>query len=296
MSLKSFNIVGSESSLIEYMSAIVEEMRTNTEKAKNLCTWKNTIAHVRRFAKPEMKIEELTPKWIERFKTYLRNVESHKGERCKSGSSPEKPIAERTINAYVGILLKVSTRAFNEGLIKDDVAHGTKRSKFSDDPEGYVCLSLEELRKLAITPCDDTTLKNAFMFSALTGLRKKDILTLEWKDVMEVEGMTRIIMKPDKKYQPEYVDINEQAVTYLSNKDISPEKPFYGFVESPRANAELKRWAMSAGINKNVTFKMARYTFIMIMLSIDTDIVVLSRIVGLPDPGWLRMFKENLTY
>ena len=296
MSMQSFNIVGTDLALLEYMHAIVEEMRTGSTKAKNLSNWTNTIAHVRRFAKPDMRIDEMTPKWIERFKSYLRNVESHTGEKCKRGSSPTKPLAERTIDGYVGILMQVSTRAFNEGLTKDDVAHGTKRAKFKDEPGDYTCLSLEELRTLAKTPCDDIPLKNAFMFSALTGLRKKDILNLEWKDVTECEGMTRIILKPDKKYQPEYVDINEQAVKYLTNKRLSPKKPFDGFEDSSRANSELKRWALSAGIDKHVTFKMARYTFIMIMLSIGTDVVVLSRIVGLPDPGWLKMFKDNLLY
>lgn len=296
MSLQSFNIAVTDPTLIEYMSAIVEEMKADSEKSRNLSNWRNTLAHLRRYAKPEMKIDELTPKWIERFKTYLRNVESHKGEKCKRGSAPINPITERTINSYVGILLKVSTRAFNEGLIKDDVAHGTRRAKFKKEPGDFVCLSLEELRTLANTPCDDIPLKNAFMFSALTGLRKKDILNIEWKDVREAEGMTRIILKPDKDFQPDYVDINEQAVKYLTNKELSPKKPFEGFEDSPRANSELKRWALSAGIDKTVTFKMARYTFIMIMLSIGTDIVVLSRIVGLSDPGWLKLFKENLTY
>ena len=296
MSPQSLHTTPGAQTLLEYMSAIIDEMKNNSDKARNLSNWTNTYAHLRRFAKPTMRIEELTPKWIERFKKHLRNVESHTGVKCGRGYVPSNPIAESTINGYVGILLMVSKRAFDEGIIQADVANGTKRAKYKEEPGDYTCLSLEELKTLAQTPCYDFALKNAFMFSALTGLRKKDILNLQWEDVTEFDGMTRIFLKPDKKYQPEYVDINEQAVEYLSNKELSPKKPFDGFDDSPRANLELKKWAMSAGITKNVTFKMARYTFIMIMLSINTDVVVLSRIVGLPDPGWLKMFKDNLIY
>ena len=44
-------------------------------------------------------------------------------------------------------------------------------------------LTVEEVKKLVKAPCEEPLLKDAFMFSVLTGLRWSDIFHLKWEEV-----------------------------------------------------------------------------------------------------------------
>ena len=296
MSLQSFNSSAGKPLLCEYIRSIIEGMKENGASKGVMSPWTNTLVHLTRYSKKDIPIETLTPKWIEKFRLYLTKVESHKDVVSKVGDQPVKPLSEDTIDHYIGILKRVSSKAFNEGLIENDVAADVPRLKKSKKRKSCEYLTVEELRRLASTPCIDPSLKNAFMFSALTGIRKKDIMAIEWDDVKEVEGMTRIMLHQKSEDDQEYVDINDQAVRFLTSREVNPEKPFARFVDSSRTNQELKRWAMSAEINKYVTFKMARDTFAAIMLSIGTDIVLLASIMGVKEIRSLENFKEEIAH
>lgn len=68
---------------------------------------------------------------------------------------------------------------------------------------------------MAAAHCKYPALKNAFMFSCLTGLRKSDIEKLRWREVQQQGDFTRIIFKQKKTGGQEYLDINKQAVQYM---------------------------------------------------------------------------------
>lgn len=75
--------------------------------------------------------------------------------------------------------------AVKEGIIQVNPANQVSGIK-PDDPSREF-LTLEELQAAAQVECEMPVLKNAFIFSALTGLRWSDIEKLLWSEVQYSE-------------------------------------------------------------------------------------------------------------
>ena len=71
--------------------------------------------------------------------------------------------------------------AYQKKIIKGNVNDFLE--KIETDVVRKEFLISEELKKLAATPCDIPVLKQASLFSCLTGLRISDILNLAWNDI-----------------------------------------------------------------------------------------------------------------
>lgn len=74
-------------------------------------------------------------------------------------------------------LLKV---AYRDKFIRKNINDFLDKIETEDVKKSY--LTLDELRRLAATPCHIEVLKQASIFSCLTGLRISDVLNLKWED------------------------------------------------------------------------------------------------------------------
>ena len=112
--------------------------------------------------------------------------------------------------------------------------------------------TLAEVKKLAATPCKIPVLKQASLFSCMTGLRISDILQLTW-DNIEVG--------PDNGY---YIRICTEKTETEATLPISNEalelcgipgsgRVFKGLARA-MTNQPLKQWISEAGIKKHITF------------------------------------------
>ena len=77
-------------------------------------------------------------------------------------------------------LLKI---LYRNGLIRNNVNDFLEKIETEDVVKDY--LSVEELYKLAETPCKKPVLKTASLFSCMTSLRISDILALCWEDIVD---------------------------------------------------------------------------------------------------------------
>lgn len=69
-------------------------------------------------------------------------------------------------------------------------------------------LTQDELKTLASTPCDIPVLRNASLFSCLTGLRISDILNLKWENLCTAPDLGHCIRLRTQKHR--------QKLYYLS--------------------------------------------------------------------------------
>ena len=102
-------------------------------------------------------------------------------------------------------------------------------------------------------------LKDAFIFSCLTGMRWSDINKLTWGEVQEFDGGTRVVFRQKKTRGLEYLDIAEQAVRYMGPRGRADERVFAGLKYSAWHNLALREWCMKAGITKHITFHCSRH-------------------------------------
>src|SRR5690606_3638397 len=107
--------------------------------------------------------------------------------RTKSSLALSTPSTYTYINQFKACLKS----AFNDGYLTVNLAQKLKSFEQEESQREY--FTFEELQKLIITDCKYPVLKNAFLFSCLSGLRWSDCNKLIWSEVRdEGNGVYRI--------------------------------------------------------------------------------------------------------
>nr|WP_262494703.1 site-specific integrase [Flavobacterium davisii] len=142
-------------------------------------------------------------------------------------------------------------------------------------------LTLDELQKLVKTDCDYPIMKDAFIFSSLTGLRFSDIKLLKWKNITYDSQNGYIIKFTQQKTKGvENLPISEQAIRIIGERKHDDEFVFSNLIYSAYHNKILHRWIEKAGIDKHITFHCGRHSFATLQLTMNTDIYTVSKLLG----------------
>ena len=140
---------------------------------------------------------------------------------------------------------------------------------------------MDELKKVSKIDCEIPILKQAFIFSALTGLRWSDIQKMVWKEIQFSEEQGYYIRFKQKKTSGlQTHPIPNQAYKLLGERDEEEERVFKGLRYSAWSNLKLQQWVMKAGISKTITFHCARHTYATLQLTFGTDIYTVSKLLG----------------
>lgn len=228
--------------------------RNTPDTRGNYGNWQSCLRYLELYCDEKTTFRDVTPEFILGFKDFLESVEkdTHKRRGPRRERDVFQGLSQNSKASYFRKLSACINHAYDERIIAVNPLRGIEGFKDAEVKRDY--LTLEEVRKLAETPCRYPVLKRAFLFSCLTGLRKSDIQKLLWGDVQKFGEFTRIIFKQKKTGGQEYLDISPQAEKYLGERG-NPEDPvFTGFTYGSWTSVELQRWSMTAGIKKNLTF------------------------------------------
>ena len=252
--------------LVEYIRGLIEQRK---ESPGNWGNWDSALKHLIAYAGEDTTFETVDKEFVAGFKTYLE-----KKARTKSNAR----LSTNSQNSYFLKLKATLNQAVEDGIIPNSPATHIKTAKAEDVHREY--LTIEELQRLVKTDCKFPIMRQAFLFSCLTGLRWSDIQKLTWSEVQQLDGMTRIVFRQKKTKGFEYLDISDQAVKYLGEQGKPDERVFIGLKYSAWHNMALQRWCMDAGINKTITFHCGRHTFAVLQLSLGTEIYTVSKLLG----------------
>lgn len=217
------------------------------ESNGNYANWDSVHKHIIVYAGTSVTFKQVDQEWVEGFKDYLKNQ-----ARTKSG----KHLSQNSCYSYFNKLKACLKQAVKDKLILHNPAEDVSGFKQADTEREY--LTLEELSTLAKTECESPMLKNAFMFSALTGMRWSDVVKLEWKDLQHTETQGWFVRFRQKKTKGfETLPINEQAKALLGEKGEPENRVFTGLKYSAWNNLKLQQWVTKAGISKKITFHCA---------------------------------------
>jgi integrase len=184
----------------------------------------------------------------------------------------------------------IINQAYREGLLPTNPIAGIKGVGYEETNRTY--LTIDEVRKLADTPCQNEVTKRAFLFGCLTGLRNCDIRALTWADVHDQDGYTRIIFRQAKTHGQEYLDISAQASTLMGIRGRDNDVVF-PLLSWHAVRQQLKAWAKKAKIPKHVTFHASRHTFAVMMLDV-TDIYTVSKLLGHRELSTTQVYAKVL--
>jgi integrase len=254
-------------SFLAYFERLTEKRRYSEGNWGN---WDSVLKHLQKFAPNGVQFKDVDKNWLENFKEYIQH---------EAKSKSDKKLSQNSQSSYFSKVTAALKEAQKEGIIQNNPANLVEGIS-PDDPDREF-LTLEELQAAAKVECEMPLLKNAFIFSALTGLRWSDIEKLVWSEVQHSEQSGYYIRFRQKKTKgAETLPISEQAFRLLGERKEPKNKVFEGLYYSAWHNLKLREWVMKAGITKHITFHCARHTYATLQITLGTDIYTVSKLLG----------------
>lgn len=223
--------------------------------------WEFVYHHFYNFVHGKCTFEEIDIDLCNKFREYLLNA-----KQLRRDGRISKNSASGYWSTFRG-LLKIFYR---NRLITTNINDFLDKIATEDTPKDY--LSVEELYKLAETPCKKPILKTAALFSCLTSLRISDILSLQWHEIVDFAAGGKCVHTITQKTKTEdIIPISDEALQLIG---YSPEKNGLVFKGLKRSWTQqpMKEWIREAGITKNITFHSYRRTYATLQGAAGTDI------------------------
>lgn len=253
---------------LEYFKILAEQ---KCDSKGNYGIWLSAMKHLNNFCKnKDIQLSKIDDIFLENFKVYLltNKISSRKGK-----------LSQNSALSYFNKIRAALREAYQTKMIAENPVNRVKGIKEKETDRQY--LILEELKLLVKTDCDYPIMKDAFIFSSLTGLRFSDIKSLKWQNIYyDTLNGYMIKFTQQKTKGVENLPISEQAVKILGERKNDTDFVFENLIYSAYHNKILHKWISNAGIDKHITFHSARHSFATLQLTMDTDIYTVSKLLG----------------
>ena len=237
------------------------------------------LKHLETFGGSDIPLKKVDVETIKQFIDYLRSAH----DLHKSMKAPGK-LSDSTIHLKVNILKSVLREAVRQGLLDQNPFDRLPLSyRVKAQYRERTALTQEELIKLSETPCNTPELKEAFLLSCITGLRKSDILSLSINDIEKCDDTYYIYKKMKKTQRWLRLPLPEEAHHILSKLHAKNDDTPYFFAHlSPHHLGEhLEVWLEDCCISdKHITFHSGRHTCATLLLTQGTDLYTIMRFLG----------------
>ena len=242
---------------LEYFHNLAETKHTK---------WMATYLYFKKYMNGHCTFGDINIEVCEGFKNYLLEEATN----WRHGTR----LCQNTASAYYCMFRCCIKQAFKERRMRENL--NDYLDKVPTKPTNKPYLTLEEVKRLKNTPCDNELLYRASMFSILTGFRISDILTLRWEDIGTApDGEPCIRKKIQKTDRYATIYVSKEAISYCG-EPYRTGPVFYG-LRRELIYGPLHRWVAKAGIEKKVSFHCFRHTFATLQLAGGTDIYTVSR-------------------
>mgnify|MGYP000045038976 FL=1 len=164
-------------------------------------------------------------------------------------------VSRNSAASYFSLFRGVLKLAYRDKYLRENPNDFLEKIESRDIHKEF--LTQDELKTLASTPCDIPVLRNASLFSCLTGLRISDILNLKWENLCTAPDLGHCIRLRTQKTQTEaLLPISYEAYALCGEPGTGKV-----FKELRRCMTgyPLKAWIKKAGIQKHITFHLARH-------------------------------------
>lgn len=221
------------------------------------------------YNREDLYLKELNHQFVVKFELYMKS---------------EQGIGHNTTIKYIQFLKKIIHMSVAHGWIAQNPFANFKCSLLPVD-RGY--LSLAELNKIhnknfEIARLEDV--KNIFIFCCYTGLAYVDVKALERQHLVQKDdGSTWIIIHRRKTGIRSPIPLLQQAQKVLDkyNDGKVGQDNLLPVISNQKMNAYLKEIGEVCGIEKSLTFHLARHTFATtITLSNGVPIETVSKMLG----------------
>ena len=245
------------------------------------------LYHLRKYA-PKITVQDINRAFLIGFISHLRTVKT----RTKKGR-----LSPNTIWTVCNKLNTFLNKAVRDDLIlvnpfsKLGIEEKPKREPV---PRSY--LTAEELRRLAETDSRErrTDVKKAFMFCCFCGLRYSDAHALRWCDIRTLsDGSKQAEITQKKTKEPLYLPLSANALKWLPEQGGAPDTaPVFRLPTLGMCSRRLAEWCEAAGIEKRITYHVARHTAATLFLAYGADIYTVSKLLGHTDVRTTQIYAK----
>ena len=265
---KKYGFESSSESSTTFIAYFESLARKRMSVKNNYGVWRSTLNMLKKYPKSHTLIQNIDKRWLYDLQEFMKGLKK----------DDNQPYAMDSLYTYYGKVRATINEALSDGILRHDPKKGVKGFAQPDSVREF--LTLEELKKLVHVECELPVLKQAFLFSCLTGLRYGDVEKLKWNDIQYSENLGYFIRhKIGKSKTAQTVLLSKDTIDLLEHKE-GEEDVFPGLYYSGVNNEKLRSWIAKAGINKHITFHCGRHTFATLQLSLDTDIYTVSKLLG----------------
>jgi integrase len=257
----------------DFLAYFKEKVEGRKTSKGNYDNWYSTYHYLCEFTNGKCKFGDVDDAFCERFKKFM--------ETTNQLNNSNKKLSQNSQHSYFNKFKTSVDEAFGEKLFYDNPVKRIKCIPAGETFREY--LSVEEMKKLRVTDCDNPLLKRASFFSSLTGLRFSDVTRLKWSDVKygEEQGGNYIQFISKKPGTPETLTLSDLAYKELGERNDNNEPIFKELKYSDSLNNLLRFWVLKAGItNKKISFHCFRHTFATQLLAAGVDIYTVSKLLG----------------
>lgn len=265
---------------VDYFTELGEKRK---DSDGNYGNWLSALNYLKAFTKGHLKISDLNEKFCEDFKEYLLTTPSIRSHKVK--------LSQNAALSYFNKFKAAMKQAYRDKLLTENLNDRIKPIKQEETQREF--LTQEELQRMAKAECGHPLLKTAALFSALTGLRWSDISKLTWSEIQHSDSQGYYIRFTQKKTKgTETLPISEGAVELLGTPGEPEERVFKKLVYSAHFSILLGRWALKAGITKNITFHCFRHTYATLLISMGEDLYTVSKMLGHRDLKTTQIYAK----
>jgi integrase len=250
---------------VEYFKELADE-----KSIKEKGNWNVVYKNLSNYTNGILQFKDLTEGFCMDFRNYLLKLKAYNNE--------EKVISQNSACTYFVKFKAGVKQAWKDKKIASNIGSNVSTIKLLETQRDF--LSTDDLNKLLKTECYDPMLKKAFLFSALSGLRKGDILKLTWGELELINKRHKIRFRQQKTKKIETVCITDQAFSLLGEPGKAEEKVFPGLKINSYYSKYLLLWVAQAGINKKISFHCARHSMATNQLSSGTLLSTVSGMLG----------------
>ncbi len=263
--------------LVAYLDDYVkdnEQLSPSSARVK-----RNVKARVEQYlihiGQPAMELQAVDKDWCKGFIAFLRGCTYRDGK---------KTLGDTTCRMMVNRLGSMFNRAMAEGLI---TVNPFKQLEAKDKPRKAESkkefLTIEELKRLMVTPCRYEIVKKAFLFSCFTGLRYSDIKSLRWDEILyAADGVNRYIEHRQVKTKNSVtIPLPDEALRWMPEPKEGEDYVFHALkITHTTVDVVLGEWVKAAGITKHITYHCSRHTCATTLITLGANLYVVSKILG----------------
>lgn len=223
------------------------------------------------YKKSDMFLEELSYQFITNFEYYLKT---------------EEKIQHNTTMKYIQNLKKIIHLSVKNGWLHRDPFTDFKCSFKKVERNILTQEEIDRLENKTFTPRRIEIVKDLFVFSCYTGLAYIDVMGLTQNNIsVGIDGEKWLFTQRHKTGEKVRVPLLPVALAilnkYKSDPEVLSKDSLLPKLSNQRLNGYLKEIADLCGINKNLTFHLARHTFATtITLANGVPIETVSKLLG----------------